>query len=89
MIKVASPLARPLKATRRARGIGGIGKETDGMSKTVAKITIGALIGGVVGFLIGLVLASTSIGGNPFLYASIGIAVGAGVSTVFGNDERD
>lgn len=71
------------------RGTGGVGKETDGMSKTVAKITIGALIGGVVGFLIGLVLASTSIGGNPFLYAGIGIAVGAGVSTVFGSDERD
>jgi len=58
------------------------------MSRAIAKITIGALIGGAIGLLVGLALASTSIGGNPFLYVGIGIAVGAGISTVFGNDER-
>lgn len=39
-------------------------------------ILIGAVVGGVLGLLIGLVLRAE----NPFIYMGIGIAVGAGVA---------
>jgi hypothetical protein len=51
------------------------------VSRTVAKIVVGALVGGVLGLLAGFLLPGV---GNPFTYASIGIAVGAGASLAFG-----
>ncbi len=60
MIRLLTPFA-PLFSKRV--------KETDRMSETVAKITIGALIGGAVGLLIGLAAARIGHGlreGRPF-----------------------
>ena len=44
------------------------------MSRTIAAIVVGALVGGGLGLLIGLVSGA----GNPFVYMAIGIAVGGG-----------
>lgn len=50
------------------------------MSRYIATITIGALVGGLLGLLVGLFLPGLE---NPFTYMAIGIAVGAGVSLAF------
>lgn len=48
-------------------------------SATARNITIGALVGGVLGLLVGLLLVGvTDSIDNPFWAMSIGIAVGAG-----------
>jgi uncharacterized membrane protein len=45
----------------------------------VAAITVGAVVGGALGLLLGLVSAAD----NPFTYMAIGIAVGAAASLAF------
>ena len=49
------------------------------MSKGIAAITIGALVGGVIGLAAGLVIGAD----NPFVYTGIGIALGAAMATPF------
>ena len=49
------------------------------MSKSIAAITVGALVGGVIGLVAGLVIGKD----NPFVYTGIGIALGAAMATPF------
>lgn len=49
------------------------------MSRNVAAITIGGIVGGAIGLVAGLVVRA----GNPFLYAGIGIALGAALAIPF------
>jgi len=49
------------------------------MSKALTSITVGAVVGGLLGFLIGLVTMD-----NPFTAMAVGIAVGAGASSAVG-----
>ena len=49
------------------------------LSRSVAAITVGAIAGGVIGLILGLVLGAE----NPFVYTSIGIAIGAAISIPF------
>lgn len=49
------------------------------MSRMTAAITVGAIAGGVLGLLVGLVLAPMTDLGNPFYCVGIGLAVGAGI----------
>lgn len=49
------------------------------MSKSIAAITIGAILGGVIGLVAGLVTGTD----NPFTYTGIGIALGAAMATPF------
>lgn len=46
------------------------------MSRSVAIITAGAIVGGVLGLVAGLLVGA----GNPFFWAAIGIALGAAVT---------
>lgn len=48
------------------------------MSRVVAIITTGAIVGGVIGLLAGLLVGA----GNPFYFAGIGMASGAAISLV-------
>lgn len=58
-------------------------------SRAVARITIGAFVGGAVGLVVGLVLLWLSVVENPFWAMSIGIAVGAASATTYlGRDGR-
>jgi uncharacterized membrane protein len=47
-------------------------------STWIAFITLGAVLGGVLGFLVGMVTGAE----NPFFFASVGIAVGAGAGII-------
>ena len=49
------------------------------MSRSVAIITVGAISGGILGLVIGLLAGA----GNPFSYAAIGIGIGAAISIPF------
>ncbi len=49
------------------------------LSRSVAAITIGAIVGGVIGLVLGIVLGAD----NPFIYTGMGIAIGAAISVPF------
>ena len=49
------------------------------LSKSVAIITVGAITGGVIGLVLGLLLSAS----NPFVYMGLGIALGAAGSIPF------
>lgn len=46
------------------------------MSRSVAIITVGAVVGGMLGLVAGLLAGA----GNPFFWAAVGIALGAAVT---------
>ena len=51
------------------------------MGRAAARIVIGALVGGGLGLLLGLLMGAA----NLFVYVDIGIAVGAGAFLAFGS----
>ena len=56
------------------------GGDSQKVSRGIATITIGVLVGGGLGLLVGFLLPGLD---NPFVYMAIGIAVGAGASIAF------
>ena len=51
------------------------------MGRAAARTVIGALVGGGLGLLLGVLVSE----GNPLVYVSIGVAVGAGASLASGS----
>lgn len=58
---------------------GNPGKGPRGMSRSIAAITICGIVGGALGLVAGLLVGA----GNPFIYAGIGIALGAAFAIPF------
>lgn len=58
------------------------------LSRTVARITVWALVAGVVGLLVGLLLQSFRIVENPFWFVAAGLIAGAVASQLPGTARR-
>ena len=52
------------------------------LSTGLSRVSVGALLGGVVGVLAGFVLLALDAVGNPFYVMSLGIALGAATGIV-------